>query len=122
MWIKQLRLVATRPRVAQPNRSMSSPPIAVPPLPPLWQALTHEHAAAANRELVRELCPGHVLLGRNCRAIAKCIAADDFLYTIDDLGQVAQVHLTYQVERRPNWPSAKIFDSLSDWASQVLAR
>lgn len=80
-----------------------------------WYAIDDpEEARGLERELAREMPRGHILLGRGVRAIARCGASDDVLYRLDD-GTLAQVHLTWNVERNPLWPGTSIYPDLAVW-------
>ena len=66
------------------------------------------------RELQREIAPGHPLYGRSAKAVARCHRCDDALFDLED-GQFAQVHLSYpkQAPDRPPYPKTT---ELRDWA------
>ena len=70
-------------------------------------------------ELLRELSPGHVLRGRKFHAIAYRGGSDDFLFELDEA--VADVHLTFTKEHRPEFPSTTIYASLNDWVAAINA-
>jgi len=82
--------------------------------PPPWKPLPFPEGwlgrvgrvSSAEEELKREVGPGHVLLGRTCRAVAyNPKHCDEFLFVTDDpLNPLAFVHLTWQIERDPTWP------------------
>lgn len=64
-------------------------------------------------ELQREICPGHLLHGRSCQAVAQ--SADDpneFVFATDHAEfPVAFVHLTWSVETSPTFPYAVGYSS-----------
>jgi hypothetical protein len=72
-----------------------------------------DYAARYDTELRRECCESHILYGAEATCIAKADNSDDFIFSLAD-GKWALVHLTYQVETSPNWPAAKMFDSLEE--------
>jgi hypothetical protein len=68
-------------------------------------------------ELRRELPKRHVLSGLPVTARARRQDQDDILFEIlDGSGRFAQVHLTYQAEVDPRWPTTTIFATEADWA------
>lgn len=71
-------------------------------------------ADALARELAREVCGDHVLFGRQVTAIGRRRKRDDVLFRLDD-GTFAQVHLTWNVERSPLWPSTEFFPDFAAW-------
>jgi hypothetical protein len=75
------------------------------PLPDGWLGRVGR-VSSAEAELKREICPGHVLYGRTCRAVAyNPRHGDEFLFVTDDQhNPIAFVHLTWQTERDPKWP------------------
>jgi len=78
-----------------------------------WQAESSPQAVA---ELAREIRSGHPLWQIPVRVLARRQDSDDVLFAVDDgTGRVAVVHLTYQVELDPRWPSVALFDSIEDF-------
>lgn len=78
---------------------------------------------AMERELRRELSPGHPLHGLPVLAIGCREDNDDVLFLIeDDSGRVAMVHLTWtnRPPERPPWPATFIFPSLGTWIEQGM--
>jgi hypothetical protein len=63
-------------------------------------------AARLEEELRREACPGHLLFGRECRAVAfNTEDPNEFVFlTSNPAMPLAWVHLTWQVETDPLWP------------------
>jgi hypothetical protein len=85
------------------------------PMPEDWD-LEEDDPEAFLRELRRELPPGHGLHGRPAFTLANYAPADDMLYLLPGQHpQVAEVHLTWSVERDPAWPSWGSFESIDDW-------
>jgi hypothetical protein len=74
------------------------------------------------KELEKELPHGHILEGRDCRAMACRIDIDDVLFLLDGGPGVAVVHLTYNRESDPAWPHAEIFADGADFEARRLAQ
>lgn len=67
-------------------------------------------------ELSSELGPKHILFGLKATAIANRIDRDDVLFEIvDGVAPLATVHLSWQRESDPRWPSTKLFASWDEW-------
>lgn len=78
-----------------------------------WFAESSQQAAS---ELAREVRPGHPLWQVPVRVLARRQDSDDVLFAVDDgTGRVAVVHLTYQVEQDPRWPSVTLFEDFGDF-------
>jgi hypothetical protein len=87
-------------------------------LPP-WYATAEASLVA---ELKRELCIGHVLMGREVQVLARRQDRDDVLFALcDEPGQVAMVHLTFNRETNPNWPRTEVFASIEGWRPTMEA-
>lgn len=80
-------------------------------------------------ELARELPPGHRLFGRTMRAVARRIDQDDVLFVAEPAGggpfrdgprEVAIVHLTWNKEVDPRWPSTHVLSSLEAFVGEML--
>ena len=72
-------------------------------------------------ELRRELPSGHVLAGLPVVARARRQDRDDVLFELlDGSGRFAQVHLTYQAESDPRWPTTTIFPTEADWVVRMV--
>jgi hypothetical protein len=72
-------------------------------------------------ELGREVPPGHVLADLPVRARARRQDRDDVLFEIlDGSGRFAQVHLSYQAESDPRWPTTAIFPTEADWLTRMV--
>lgn len=63
------------------------------------------------RELQRELAPGHVLFGKIVKAVARSFANDDVLFLVENAG-CAVVHLTYSCSNAQGFPSCRQFADL----------
>jgi hypothetical protein len=80
-------------------------------LAPPWVPVT---GSALRDELIRELCPDHVLHGVAVTPLARRGTRDDVLFQLDDgTGRVAVVHLTWSRETSPEWPWTTLFESLA---------
>lgn len=90
-------------------------------LPP-WNPVDDEaQSKALERQLRREIAPGHVLTGHTVRLIARRDDTDDALFALED-GCVAEVHMTWRTSREtdPRWPATAIFASLGVWAEESM--
>jgi hypothetical protein len=86
--------------------------MAVDRWPSYWSSeLGDETRRSSEAELRRELPIGHALYGE--RAVARAIGQDpdDVVFQLPD-GRLAAVHLTWNVESRPEWPHVLIFADL----------
>jgi hypothetical protein len=72
-------------------------------------------------EFAKEIHSKHILHGRTATAIAGRKYADDVLFQLD-LGEVAEVHLTWLLESQPGWPTAEIFPSFDAWVAETLTK
>ena len=72
-----------------------------------WEAVDAAQRESAERELIRELAPGHRLYGCEHRCVAARGDCDDVLFIVDGEA-LAIVHLTWSRERDPRWPSARL--------------
>ena len=73
-------------------------------------------------ELRREMPESHVLYSAKLDAIAvhvECGYKDFVFATNSDKHPIAVVHLTYNVESDPNWPSTKLISSLAEWNNEM---
>ena len=85
-----------------------------------WYALAEDECAKLNAQLSRELPVGHVLEGIPVQCIARRQDRDDVLFELKDgSGRLATVHLTWQVESKPTWPSAVIYSGLPEWLAAM---
>ena len=75
-----------------------------------WEIVHADDAEKLKAELQRELPAGHVLTGMNLTAVARRTDRDDLLFEVDgSLMPLAQVHLTWQKEKQPNWPHSRFY-------------
>lgn len=82
-----------------------------------WVTVSPEAARSLEDELARELSLGHALYGMRVAAIARRTDRDDVLFELrDSPPKCAVVHLTYQPESSPEWPIARIFESIDAWS------
>jgi len=87
-----------------------------------WHPVGDDSAQVAGmeRELERELSPGHPLFGLPVKTLARRQDCDDVLFALQDgTGRVAVVHLTWTQSppERPPWPGTTLFQSLEIWAA-----
>lgn len=86
-----------------------------------WHAIDRDYAAKAEAEIHREICRGHVLFGRSVVAVGYRQDCDDVLFYLGETApSFAVVHLSYQRETRPEWPSTTLYDTLTAWVEQRL--
>jgi len=79
-------------------------------LPKNWVLLSKNESHAMEVELAREVCVSHPLFGKPVNAIARKVGSDDFVYSVKtDDKKLYVVHLTWDQETIPDWPSIKIF-------------
>lgn len=82
-----------------------------------WYA---ESAFSLVDELRREVVSGHVLFGVPVRVLARRQDCDDILFQfLDGTGRVAKVHLTWQQESDPSWPSTTVYPNIEEWAESM---
>ncbi|TWT59108.1 hypothetical protein KOR42_24970 [Thalassoglobus neptunius] len=75
------------------------------------------------KELRREVCDCHILLGVNTRADGTRIDCDDVLFVTDDPRKpIAVVHLTWKFETDPTWPVTSIFNGWQDWIENCMMK
>lgn len=73
-----------------------------------WTPLPIDVATSVERELAREVSPGHVLDGHVVRVIARRAEdGDDVAVRLDD-GRLCVVHLTWKRESSPEWPRCEV--------------
>jgi len=98
------------------------PPFDLGPLPGEWQEVHGtDDAADLERELDRELSPGHVLAGVKARAIATRTHLKDVIFWLPEESKWAWIHLTYNVETDPRWPSAFTADTWDDLVDELVS-
>lgn len=86
------------------------------PLPEGWEILPNEVRRTMERELSREVAPGHRLYGETVVAIAKCVGCDDVLFSIEgEYLRWTVVHVTFarHPEQLP-WPMTEVFSSFGE--------
>jgi hypothetical protein len=78
-------------------------------------------AEKLSSRLVSELPPKHALWGLKARAVATRIDRDDVLFEVE-AGEtpLAVVHMTWQKETDPGWPSTKRFQSWEHWVRDEM--
>jgi hypothetical protein len=87
-----------------------------------WQVIFDSpEAQRLATELSSELSAKHVLFGLNASAVAKRIDRDDVLFELAGGGTpLAVVHLTWQRESDPRWPTTRLFTSLAQWVQDEM--
>jgi hypothetical protein len=86
-----------------------------------WQAISDSYAQNAEKELLRETCDGHPLHGKSVTAVGNRKDCDDVLFYLGEASpKFAVVHLTYQKDSRPEWPSTSLYDSIEDWIEKCM--
>lgn len=92
-------------------------PLEAPGLPSTWMALRGEDRLNTLAELRRELPEGHVLHCRKLVPVARHRGSDDVLIRTDaEDGRLWVVHLTWRRETDPQWPSARSFRDVAEFA------
>ena len=88
---------------------------------PLLRERASERAELFSSELASEVSLKHPLYGLKATAVAARIDRDDVLFEIED-GDVplAVVHLTWQKESDPRWPTTKFFGSWQLWVRDEM--
>jgi hypothetical protein len=84
--------------------------------------LPNERRRRLEDEVGPEVAEGHPLHGQTVIAVAKCVACDDVLFSIEgEHVRWAVVHLTFAGHPdKPPWPMSEEFDSFSE-ARQRMA-
>ena len=86
-------------------------------LPPNWVQLEPAEALSLEAELRREVPRTHLLYGRNLRAAARHAGHDEVLFiSREGGGEVFCVHLTWAIEKDPEWPWTESYRDQSDFA------
>ncbi len=87
--------------------------------PDQWHQIKPEGQIALERELLREISPGHKLFGLTIHAIARRADCDDVLFAVGGSSQVAEVHLVYgKRESNSDWPAVVLYESLIAWRKE----
>lgn len=87
-----------------------------------WRTVMEDQVQALiDAELARELAVGHVLKSRAATVLGRFEQSDDMLFQLEG-GSVAEVHLTWSVENRPEWPWTTVHSSFQAWATAWHAR
>lgn len=88
-------------------------------LAPWMPVVNEDERSEIEVELRREMSPRHLLSQLPLRAIGKRDKRDDRLFVLPD-NRVAEVHLTWTEERRPDFPHTEIYDDVEQWASESM--
>mgnify|MGYP000182760372 CR=1 FL=1 len=87
-----------------------------------WEPIARGSAEGWAAELNREAPPGHVLHGIPCFALGAGEHPDDILFQIEHPdAEFAFVHLTWSVEKNPDWPYAVLYKDFEEFLSQEKA-
>ena len=78
-----------------------------------WREVEATETVALQAELKRELCPAHPLFGLDAMPWRVAWPDKDVAFTLSD-GRVALVHLTFNSETSPAYPSFKVFASKAE--------
>lgn len=90
-----------------------------------WYSVSDDlvQVAGMERELQRELSPGHPLFGVPVKTLARRQDCDDVLFAVQDgTDRVAVVHLTWtrSSPEGPPWPITTVFANLGTWAVEGM--
>ena len=92
-------------------------------LEPWWSTEDHDQHfhEIFQRQLAREVPPGHCMHGLPAKLIARGNGDDALFQILDGSDRVANVHLTWSKgqERLP-WPQTSIYKNLQDWTEKVM--
>jgi hypothetical protein len=81
--------------------------------------LDRDVAVGFEAELRRELPRSHELFGRDLRAVARNLNHDDVLFQdAAGAGGVFAVHLTWNRESNPMWPSSVRYRDIDDFVER----
>jgi hypothetical protein len=87
-----------------------------------WRTvMTPPERTRLEAELANELAEGHILKDRSVEILGRFEYLDDVLFRLDD-GSIAEVHLTWHVERCPDWPRVSLHPTFNDWATNWRRR
>ena len=80
----------------------------------VWIVIPEEDAHTFEAELRREVPCGHIMYGRNLRAVAGRLDQDDVFFQEEGDAAMLVVHLTWSVETDPKWPGVTEYRTLAD--------
>jgi len=78
------------------------------------EKVSSEEAEKFEAELQREMSNGHVLKDESFECIARREDRDDFLFYVTSIEKFAIVHLTWNVEKSPDWPTTTLYNSFDE--------
>lgn len=84
-----------------------------------WEPYADTHGTF-REELVKELAPGHVLFQVPVELLARGNGDDCLFELLDGSGRVAVVHLVWQGQQVPPWPSTCIYTDLEAWCYDCM--
>lgn len=91
-------------------------------LPTGWHTPSPREADLLLQELMRGLPKGHELEGIPLIVGARAEGTDDVLFcSLDGQGPVFLVHLTWQKETDPRWPSTRKYQSMAEFLKEYSA-
>ena len=89
-----------------------------------WRSTKHHDEPVHEtfqRQLQREVAPGHCMHGLPVELIARGNGDDALFQLLDGSGRVAQVHLTWsKTQQRLPWPATTIYKKLEEWAEKIM--
>lgn len=89
-----------------------------------WQVIPLAQSGRSqslSAELQREMCPGNVLHGLRANAVAVRNDHGDVLFEVEGGAMpLAVVHLTWQTESDPQWPTTELFESWDQWVRDAV--
>ena len=84
-----------------------------------WALLSPDRRIPLERELEREISPGHPLHGKATTAAAARIDCDDVLFVVEG-GGLAIVHLTWSRETSSRWPHTVMVSDIETFVDEHL--
>jgi hypothetical protein len=86
-----------------------------------WRAIIDEvRRESLERQLRREVSPGHPLHGIDVRAVARRMDRDVVCYELLQTGQFAVVQLTFKLSQRPPAPESRIHDDVGAFVEECM--
>lgn len=92
-------------------------------LEPWWStaSMDSEIRDAIERQLVREVPPGHPIYQIPARLVGRGNGDDALFELLDGSGRVADVHLTWsKSQERLPWPITTVYANLQQWAQECM--
>jgi hypothetical protein len=80
-----------------------------------------DNGVAVSRQAKSEIGPGHPLVGKKLKTLARRQDCDDVLFLLDGGPEVAVVHLTWSSRRETTgFPDANCFSDLSEFMNSRM--